>query len=248
MPFSDPIVAGETLTRSAISSPNYVQATSGWTVTDTGFAEFEDLYIRGPGGRYVRIYLDPNTLIPVMDFHPPTPANGAWSVDAGSVYTYPDANGNQILGLSSPNQRQPAATGEALLELRSGRLADPTTAILTTSDYVVIYGPGGSSAGQLLHGPEFLSYMYGQRGTQLCTFNLGTPTGDQAVTFPTPFAVGVVPTVVLNIDSWNSNVQFCRVHATAITRTGFNISAEGKTAATDLTWTDEPVSWLAFAD
>lgn len=47
MPFTDPIVAGSTLVRQAIKSPNYVAGTAGWIVDRDGSAEFSDAVVRG---------------------------------------------------------------------------------------------------------------------------------------------------------------------------------------------------------
>lgn len=47
MPFGDPIVAGNTLVRDAIQSPNYVAGVSGWTINRDGSAEFSNVVVRG---------------------------------------------------------------------------------------------------------------------------------------------------------------------------------------------------------
>jgi hypothetical protein len=45
--FGNPIVAGTTLVRPAIQSPNYVAGSTGWTVKQDGSAEFNNLTLRG---------------------------------------------------------------------------------------------------------------------------------------------------------------------------------------------------------
>lgn len=47
MPFQNPIVAGTTLVRPAIKSPNYVAGVSGWSINRSGTAEFTSLIISG---------------------------------------------------------------------------------------------------------------------------------------------------------------------------------------------------------
>lgn len=47
MPFRDPIVAGTTLIRPAIQSPNFVHGVSGWTINRDGSAEFNNVIVRG---------------------------------------------------------------------------------------------------------------------------------------------------------------------------------------------------------
>ena len=47
MAFTDPIVGGTTLIRTAIRSPNYAAGTAGWTINRDGSAEFNQITSRG---------------------------------------------------------------------------------------------------------------------------------------------------------------------------------------------------------
>lgn len=47
MPFENSIVAGSTLVRPAIKSPNYVTGVSGWSINKDGTAEFSNALVRG---------------------------------------------------------------------------------------------------------------------------------------------------------------------------------------------------------
>jgi hypothetical protein len=47
VPFTNPIVAGNSLIREAIQSPNFVSGSSGWSINKDGSAEFTDALIRG---------------------------------------------------------------------------------------------------------------------------------------------------------------------------------------------------------
>lgn len=47
MGFQNPVVAGKTLVREAIQSPNYVAGSSGWTINRDGTAEFAQIQLRG---------------------------------------------------------------------------------------------------------------------------------------------------------------------------------------------------------
>ena len=47
MPFTNPLVAGTTLIRNAIQSPNYVAGVSGWAIMKDGSAEFNNVVVRG---------------------------------------------------------------------------------------------------------------------------------------------------------------------------------------------------------
>lgn len=47
VPFTNPIIAGTTLVREAIRSPNYVPGASGWTINKDGSVEFGSATVRG---------------------------------------------------------------------------------------------------------------------------------------------------------------------------------------------------------
>lgn len=47
VPFTNPLVAGTTLIRTAIHSPDYVAGVSGWTINKDGTAEFNNVTVRG---------------------------------------------------------------------------------------------------------------------------------------------------------------------------------------------------------
>jgi len=57
MPFNNPVVGAINLIRSAIRSPNYVAATSGWTINRDGTAEFSSISLNSgnPSGGHVII-------------------------------------------------------------------------------------------------------------------------------------------------------------------------------------------------
>lgn len=55
MGFRNSILAGLTLIREAIRSPNYVAGTSGWSINADGSAEFSDVTLRGDGVGYTII-------------------------------------------------------------------------------------------------------------------------------------------------------------------------------------------------
>lgn len=58
MPFSNPILGGDTLVRNAIQSANYVAGVSGWAIFRDGSAEFNNITVRGTfeaGGGAVRL-------------------------------------------------------------------------------------------------------------------------------------------------------------------------------------------------
>lgn len=89
MPFTNPIVGGTTLVRSAIQSQNYVAGTSGWAIKANGFAEFADLSI--VNGTIVVKFID-----------------GSYQKIYGGNYTYHNASTATVpgtwLALQPPNQ------------------------------------------------------------------------------------------------------------------------------------------------
>lgn len=89
MPFSNPIVAGTSLVRSAIKSPNYVVGVAGWTINADGFAEFANLSI--VNGTVVVKFTD-----------------GSYQKIYGGNYTYHNASTATVpgtwLALQPPNQ------------------------------------------------------------------------------------------------------------------------------------------------
>jgi hypothetical protein len=54
--FSQPVTAGTVLVRSAIQSPNYAAGSAGWSINQSGSAEFNNLTLRGTfvGSNYVQ--------------------------------------------------------------------------------------------------------------------------------------------------------------------------------------------------
>lgn len=76
MPFTNPIVAGTTLVRSAIRSPDYVTGVSGWAINRDGTAEFNELtargtlLVQGDDGSKIVAYADP-TLGAIVVLYPP---------------------------------------------------------------------------------------------------------------------------------------------------------------------------------
>ncbi len=98
MTFDDPVVAGTTLIRAAIRSPNYVPGVAGWTINRDGTAEFLNVLVRGevfvqdPDGSYVRIFDENPGSGAVIELQPAdvpgfvfTP--GSIITDAGPTFT-----------------------------------------------------------------------------------------------------------------------------------------------------------------
>jgi hypothetical protein len=93
MPFGNPVVGGTVLIRPAIRSPNYVAATSGWTINADGSAEFNSLTINGgsvlvrdPDGSYVKIYDQNPGNGAVIDMQPASNVN-LGTITPGQLFT-----------------------------------------------------------------------------------------------------------------------------------------------------------------
>ncbi|GIH29371.1 hypothetical protein Aph01nite_76810 [Acrocarpospora phusangensis] len=84
MGFANQVVAGTTLVRQAIKSPNYIPNVSGWTVNRDGSAEFNNLFVRGgfqigaapspPNARIVGQVVAGQPTVEFYDGTNPTPA------------------------------------------------------------------------------------------------------------------------------------------------------------------------------
>lgn len=93
MPFKNYLVAGTTLKREAIQSPNYVTGTSGWTIRRDGSAEFNDALFRGT----LQIGVPPAPYLLISGTVPPALSafyGGTWAgvVAAFSITMAIDAN------------------------------------------------------------------------------------------------------------------------------------------------------------
>lgn len=86
---------------------------------------------------------------------------------------------------------------------------------------------------------------YSQQATDLITF-VTQALFLKAVVFPTPYAAGVVPVVLTNINSTGGNTTRWTSRATDITNLGFNIFVQkGDAADASQSWTNVPVQWRA---
>lgn len=99
--FSNPILSGTALVRTAINSPDYVAAVSGWAVKRDGSAEFNDAVLRGellvqdPNGAYVRVRVDPNAGDPLAVVAL-GPADAGGVTNWGEASLYAGTTGNPL--------------------------------------------------------------------------------------------------------------------------------------------------------
>jgi hypothetical protein len=88
VPFTNPLVAGTTLIRTAIHSADYVTGVSGWTINADGSAEFNNVVVRGEvdvtssSGSSVQIVATPTAA--EIELQPPT---GSLNYDPATIVT-----------------------------------------------------------------------------------------------------------------------------------------------------------------
>ncbi len=138
MPFSNPIVAGTALVRSAIKSPNYVAGSTGWSVNADGTAEFASLLI--DGGTVIVTFTDGSQVKTFAGSYSTTsgPFLGAWIAlepknvsgqawNPGAIGTIPsgtDATRASVALLSPWNANQVGDTQSQILLRNKGDNAD----------------------------------------------------------------------------------------------------------------------------
>lgn len=106
VPFTNPILAGRTLIREAIQSPDYVPGVSGWCIRRDGSAEFNagtfrsDVLITGNDGTQLHAYAD-TTDGAIVELLPKTLA-GETTLPA-RVRTYRDGNNRPTMQIRGPS-------------------------------------------------------------------------------------------------------------------------------------------------
>lgn len=144
MPFTNPIVAGTTLIRESIKSPDYVAGVSGWSINRDGTAEFNDvtlrgtLIINGPNGSQIRGEVN-NSGSAAFFFTPPTAPSQTW-IDAALVegiteWASPSGFYTPWIRIESPNEN-----GQAwgYTEWSGGDVVDTNARITDECDYRII--------------------------------------------------------------------------------------------------------------
>ncbi len=231
MPFSNPIVAGSTLVRPAIRSPDYVPGVSGWSINRDGTAEFNNINIRGSGnfgpnpgqhieitstgriliydasndlvgqidgtaldlqnlatGSYLR--LEPTTTEVRMELGPPDRIG--FTYDAGAIFCFSDAgNGDANIQLVSPTVNGGDQAG-VLVYGENTTSGTPASIFLIADRIRVVPGEILDSGG----------FQYPRvQATQFAVNNAAASASfNVAVTFPTSFPTGKIPTVVQNLN------------------------------------------------
>lgn len=219
--FRNPIVAGVQLVREAIQSANFVAGVSGWRITRTGDAEFNNATLRGellvtdPDGSYVRVF-DENpgagavVLVNPADFAPHVIEPGrvsAVSDDGGSTFaTWMDLVGPTYDG------KDPAS-----LELRTGGGAGGGSVIQMAADTVFL-GPGEIYIGE----DAFVGFLLtGNRGTGAAAWS-----GPGAANTTTSGSFAQIPGT--SSASFDKNEPFSRL------RVAMTMQATSSATATDL--------------
>ncbi len=246
MPFNNPIVAGLTLIRSAIKSPNYVAGTSGWSINRDGTLEANSAVIRGAlsaaGGsllvnddgvtidytdvfnvRHTIIMSDQGFSYTVNDLNDPLITKSTTITPQGvSVSGTVDGGTNTDDASLSPggwNVRNEVDDSTMYTEGRELWCADPTDSSKQTP--------------------------YIQRGTELMSAT-ATSLVSVNVTFPEPLPTSFsLPTIMVNIDEAVGTVPRAWVaRARNISRTGFSLTIHSVDSS-NATFSNVGVSWLA---
>jgi len=108
VPFTNPLVAGTTLIRDAIQSPNYIAGVSGWSINKDGSAEFNDLTVRGElfvtgdDGSQISIEKVNNngSMQPFIFLTPANPTANGLSYSPAEIYAIESFPGDTQLELS----------------------------------------------------------------------------------------------------------------------------------------------------
>jgi hypothetical protein len=150
--FRDIVVAGTTLVREAIQSPNYEAGASGWTINQDGSAEFNGIVIRGTGvfgnptGQ--RVYISPTGVIQI--YNSANQLVGEWNASHLIVQDPSATGGNVEIALNGAG-RSYLSLGPNLqpgFSFTAGQLyaeSTPTDAYLIMSSPVI----GGGSPAQV---------------------------------------------------------------------------------------------------
>jgi hypothetical protein len=129
--FTNGIVAGDVLIRPAIKSPNYVPGVSGWSINQTGSAEFTDVTVGGStassvlvrfsDGSYQKIY-GGTFLLNGLNFpgtwlalNPPDVVGETWR--PGAVGTGTGSNRSAYVSIASPSNAALGSDFQAQLQL-----------------------------------------------------------------------------------------------------------------------------------
>lgn len=149
MPFSNPVVGGETLIRNSIQSEGYVAATTGWKISRNGDVDFAagtfrgTIIIRGSNGSYVKIYA--NGAEATIEIQPPT--SGTATFTPGSIRATSAAN-VPLVEFVGAAPLTPVPGGAGQLNLGADPVASQTAAQLLAQQ-VVIGDPSAGSTVQI---------------------------------------------------------------------------------------------------
>jgi hypothetical protein len=260
VPFTDPIVGGTTLIRSAIHSPDYVPGISGWTINKDGTCEFNDATFRGDvvvtdaSGAQVAIITNNGGKI---EFTPPN-IPGMVVSDPGLIFSSANtvAGGQTFTTVNSPDAvfSGNGVSSASLFLGSSNADGSPPNSFDTAGSLMEfnghIEGHGDLHIeGKILAGDVSAPYSVPivQQDIVPITFAAAT-SFNTIVNFTRAFPAGVVPQVYVNIASGSGQTRYWQVRADTFTNSSFRLQAlTTDAAAVANAWTAINVSYTAIA-
>lgn len=211
MPFTNPLVAGNTLIRESIQSPNYVAGVSGWTINKDGSAEFNNVVIRGTvsvtGSNNSQVVIStvsqPPESVAVIDLYPgdytdgATPTPGAGQISAASIASVLTSTHYGQLNVESPGNAYSSSLVLTSDTLEGGGINN-TTAGLYAAEVNIGYSLPSATTTTTITGPASVSDTF-KIGPQLRDIGRGYYGCDRRTTVSG--AVGAAETVAWTLQS-----------------------------------------------
>lgn len=261
MPFTNPLVAGTSLIRTAIHSPNYVAGVSGWSINKDGSAEFNNVTSRGtlivggtltdPAGS-VRVQTEP-TFGAIIYLNPvdstiPGDTYFAARLFAARLVNVSGSDETPYVKLESPFENAPSTLHTSQIILWGQQ-----TTSGTDNSFVELIGSKTQVDGNLTvagtttftgkaFDPNSHTYMRGENGAFLASW-----TTLDSVTFAVTFAHTFTnpPQVQTNIETNAGTTTRWSSRAYGVTTTGFTFWLYAPTSGATSSGSNVRLTWSA---
>lgn len=249
MPYRNPIVAGLTLIRQAIKSPDFASGLAGWSINKDGSAEFNNATVRGEfeaGGGVVRVdstglYITVGAVTVQVTIAGMTIQNATTKVETiGTGVEITDLDTGAVCFLDALGLYSNDPVSELSTSISQGFISCVDSFNMITTNI----GPANMQMGAV-------PVMVGQRGTATLTAAAAN-SATKAVVFPYPFdaedPTNPVPNVTLNIRATPGAAgaipRLWNLRAISTTQVGFTIVGYSVDASV-ATFTNQIVEWTA---